>query len=488
MNNSSGSGLKSLLDAATRLREGGRFGEAIKAYEAVLGIAPNLATAWYNLGFCQRMAGYYEASLESYQRAVDHGLKGREEAHLNRAVIFADMLRRDGDAKRELDNALEANPRYVPALLNLANLAEDFGNREEARVLYERALSIEPECWEALARHANIMPEGANFEQAATRLRTALSKAEISDADGASLGFALGRVLDRAGAYDEAFFAYARANALSRAAQGGVPYDRHAAERQVQRIVEVFSEGATPKGSSAWSPIFICGMFRSGSTLLEQVLAGHERVTPGGEIALMPDLVRTHVSPFPARACDLDDATFAALGESYRRAAQALYPRSELITDKWLGNVWHIGVIKKMFPGAKIVYTQRNALDNIISVYFLHLSADFAYAFDLGDIAHQLVLSRRIMRHWIDVYPDDIIVFDYDEFVSAPENAARGLLSALDLGWEPACLNFEQRSNAVKTASVWQVRQPLYTSSSGRWRHYERHLGKVRETLSREVH
>jgi tetratricopeptide (TPR) repeat protein len=473
--------LQDLLRTAATLRNEGRYAEAAQAYRAVLGQAPHLAASWYNLGLCQRMSGQPLDALESYAQAIARGLDGAEEAHLNRAVILADLLRREAEAERELECALKLNPIYVPALLNLANLAEDFGRRAEAGKCYERALAADPACWEALARYANILPDGSDLTAMAARLQAALTRNDLAPADRASLGFALGRALDRSGVFDDAFAAYRQANEASRVAYG-MRYDRAAAERHVRQVMEVFAQPG-PGSTHEWAPIFICGMFRSGSTLLEQVLAGCARITPGGEAALVSDIVRTAVSPFPERARLLSNADFVGLGAYYREMALRIFPSVDLITDKWLGNTLHVGLIKRMFPSAKIVHTTRHELDNVLSVYFLHLDASFGYAIDLDDIVHQMRLSKRLMAHWRTLYPGDIREFEYDAFVAAPEAKARSLLEWLGFDWQPECLAFQRRTNAVKTASVWQVRQPLYTSSSGRWRHYERYLTRVREAL-----
>ena len=137
-----------------------------------------------------------------------------------------------------------------------------------------------------------------------------------------------------------------------------------------------------------------------------------------------------------------------------------------------------------MFPRARIVHTIRQPLDNVLSVFFLHLDAIFAYSFELADIAHQLRLSRRLMAHWRGLYPNDVFDFDYDDFVAQPRRGGEALIGFLGLDWNEECLAFHRRANPVKTASVWQVREPLYASSSGRWKNYERHLAGVRAELA----
>jgi tetratricopeptide (TPR) repeat protein len=470
------------LRQAGQLREAGRYAEAEAAYRRVLEANPDHPTAWYNLGFVQRAQGKFEDALASYEQALRRGVSQPEEVHLNRAVIYADHLRRDDKAERELNAALTLNPRYAPALFNLANLKEDRGHRADAMALYEQVLSIEPGAYEALARLAQIAPR--SDEKMIARMRAALAGPDASAADRASLGFALGRVLDQAGAYDDAFAAYAEANRTSRASAGGrTVYDRASEERLIDDIIAAFPVADAEKSSSAGrAPIFICGMFRSGSTLTEQVLAGHPRVTAAGELELLPAFARD--IGFPSGVGALTGAQLSDVSGRYRARLAQLFPKAEYVTDKRPDNFAYIGLIKRLFPDAKIVHTTRHPLDNMLSVYFLHLDHSMGYALDLMDAAHHYRQYRRLMAHWRSLYPSDILDFDYDAFVREPRPATERLLSFLELEWNDECLNFHRRSNTVKTASVWQVREPLYQRSSGRWKNYERQLAPVREALA----
>ena len=161
-----------------------------------------------------------------------------------------------------------------------------------------------------------------------------------------------------------------------------------------------------------------------------------------------------------------------------------MHPEAEIVTDKRPDNFLHIGLIKTLFPEARIVHTVRQPLDNILSVYFLHLDPAMGYALDLDDAAHWYGQYRRLMAHWKSLYPNDIHDLDYDGFVADPKPSLAALLDFLGLEWEEACLEFHEAGNAVRTASAWQVREPLYRRSSGRWRNYERHLQGVIDQLS----
>jgi hypothetical protein len=474
--------LESLISQAARLRRAGRTMEALAAYEALLAAHPDLPDSWYNLALLQRKAGRPEAALASYQQALDRRISDPEEVRLNRAVILSDDLRREAEAEAELKAALALNPRYIPALLNLGNLHEDRGRRAAAVAAYEAILALDPHDPDALARLGGLATPSGPDDPLISRLRGALGR--HGPAQDAALGFALGRMLDAAGAYDEAFAAYAAANAASRAG-GTARYDRAAMEAQVDALIAAFPApwSGPPVPGTRPPPVFVCGMFRSGSTLVEQVLASHARVTAGGELDLIPAMVRDALSPWPASLKGIAADRLEALADGYLTAIRSTFPTADVLTDKRPDNVLHVGLIRRLFPDAKIINTVRDPLDNALSVFFLHLDHSMGYALDLGDIGHYLGQQRRLMAHWKSLYPDDILDFDYDAFVAEPRPALERLLAFLGLDWDDNCLAFHRLDNAVKTASVWQVREPLYQRASGRWRNYDRHLGPLKAAL-----
>ncbi|HZF15476.1 MAG TPA: sulfotransferase [Steroidobacteraceae bacterium] len=478
-----------LLRQAAMLERSGQFAEAEAAYLRVLARRPDLPDTWYNLGLLQRRTGQFDKALASYREALNRGVSQPEEVHLNRGVIYSDHLRLDEAAAQELNTALEINPDYVPALFNLANLHEDFGRRTPALALYERILALQPGDPAALARYANLQSITEPDDTLIARLRVALAGHAATDADKAALGFALGRLLDACGQYDAAFDAYTAANRHSRASAspGAAAYDRKLHEHFIERVIEVFAPGRVKPVAPTLSapPLFICGMFRSGSTLTEQVLAAHARVTAGGEIDFLPNLVRTRLAPFPERLLQTSAAELEVFAAEYTSTLGRLFPGADRITDKRPDNFLHLGLIKTLLPDAKIVHTTRDPLDNCLSIYFLHLDHGMGYALDLMDIGHYYVGYRRLMTHWKSLYGADILDFDYDALVRDPRPAIEKLLAFCGLDWDENCLAFERVVNAVKTASVWQVREPLYRRSSGRWKNYERQLAGLREYLAK---
>ncbi len=484
--------LETMLGDALRLDREGRVPEAIAAYERLLESWPGMPDCWYNLALLQRKTGNFSAALASYQEALERNVAQPEAVHLNRAVIYSDCLRQYAAAEGELGKALAVNPGYLPALFNLANLHEDLGRRDEAADLYERILSLRPEDPQALARYAGLHTFSNLDDPLIGRLRATLADPSIGPAERASLEFALGRALDACEAYAAAFEYYRAANRHSRESAGPAfqDYDINLTEQYFDRLIAAFpvkSSFDAPRmireRTSPPQPIFVCGMFRSGSTLVEQLLAGHPQVSAGGEMNFLPRAVRTQLAPFPESIASLSPLLLETLAADYLDMLQDTFPQALHVTDKRPDNFLYIGLIKMLFPSAKIVHTMRQALDNCLSIYFLHLDHGMSYALDLLDIGHYYTQYQRLMAHWKTLFGADILDLSYDALVADPNASVQGLLEFLQLGWNEGCLSVPVAGRAVKTASVWQVREPLYRRATGRAQHYDRQLGPLRQYL-----
>lgn len=472
--------LRSPFATADQLLGRGLFQEAVLRYREALQVFPQATDAWFNLGYALRRQGAYRDALDAYAEALKRGGRNAEQIHLNRAVIFTDFLLDDAAAEHELQSALAVSPRFEPARLNLGNLYEERGLREQAADCYRSltaAGSGSPYSLEALARLVHLHPPTSPADQILLDLRNAAeNRKDIDDVLRANLFFALGQALDHLGHYADAFRAYSAAKSWS---HRRLPYDPIKTEKEVDALVDCFPgvmSDLRSHGESGFQPLFICGMFRSGSTLLEQVLCGHPAVAAGGELDLLPRIAH-RLSPFPFAASTINEPAASRLASEYIAGLKERVRTDEhgtrFVTDKRPDNYRLIGLIKRMFPAARIVHTVRHPFDNALSVFTQHLNPrQFPYAGSLAGIGHNFVQYRRLMAHWKRLYPEDIYDFDYDAFVAAPEGTLRGLLDFLDLPWHHDCLQFQQRENTVRTASYWQVRQPLHAKSSGRWHNY----------------
>lgn len=466
---------------ASALMQQGRVSEAIEAHRVLLARAPHLADAWYNLAYLERVARRFDAALVSYGEAEVRGVSGPEDVHVNRAVILSEHLGRDSDARAALEQAIAANPAFLPAWHNLGLLHEDCGDRAAARAAYARARDLDPLGGRAHARLAAIDIVEGDAAGAAARIDRLLQNSDLGADDRAELGFMLGTARDALGDHAGAFDAFVEANRTARAL---IPplmrYDRDAQDRLVDDLIRTFPRNdrhAEVAGGDP--PLFICGMFRSGSTLCERLLARHSRVTAGGELETIPALVRDRLQPYPHALTGFPDAALDDLRANALRETRARFPHADVLTDKRCDNVLHIGLIKTLFPEARIIHTRRNALDNILSVFFLHFDDNISYGFALDDAVHYYRSYRRVMAHWRALYGEDILDFDYDAVVRDPVAPMTQLLDFCRLDSEPACLTGQPAEGVVRTASAWQVRQPLHTRSSQRWRNYAPFIPEV---------
>ena len=459
--------VQSLLATAARAFQERRMPDAVAGYRALLAVAPELPDSWFNLAVAQRATGDGAAALASLERAIEAGLTGPEEAHLHRALILLEDRHDAAGARAALDAALAIAPDYVPAWLNLGNLHEDLGDRAAAAAAYARAREVEPENPLALARAITVAEDAAPLIEAA---RARLRDPELAPLSRADIGFALAGALDRAGAWDEAFAAAIRANTAAREVNAfyGARYDPAMVDALVSALIALPVTPTTAIDSRA--PVFVCGSFRSGSTLAEQLLARNTGLYPAGELGALAAIAPT-LTPFPNEIATLSAERVDAMRARYRTAAAAVVPAGRRHIDKRPDNIFLVPLILKLFPGARIVCTTRDARDLAVSLWFLHAGRLLPYATDLPAIAHRVGAVERLTAHWRRAYPNAVHVLDYDRLIAAPEAEIAAL--AAFIGAE----RIEAEVPAlVRTASHWQVRRPLYASSSGRWRHYREPL------------
>jgi hypothetical protein len=213
------------------------------------------------------------------------------------------------------------------------------------------------------------------------------------------------------------------------------------------------------------------------------VLGSHPAITTGGELPYFARRVGADIVPYPDALAGVAPAVLQALGRGYLDYLHEAFPGAARVTDKRPDNFLYLGLIKALFPRARIVHANRNVLDNALSVWFQNLDARFNYANELRHIVHYHAQLRRLMRHWGTLFGADILEVNYDRFVADQRAQTERLLDFCGLDWTDAALDFHARASTVRTASLWQVRQPLYQRSSGRWRHYRDELGELLDYL-----
>lgn len=458
---------------AGRLLQQNNIPEALQAFKELVSVRIGEPDDWFNLGYLYRCVRRFDDALSAYRQALRLGATGPEEVHVNCAAILQDHMDRPDDALNDLEAALAINPSFLPAWLNLGHLHEDCGRPDDARMAYRKAIEIDETCGRAHARLAAIDGFQGEAPSAVNRLRQTLCKPGLVTEDAAEMQFALGHALDKMGDYDNALAAFIKANRMAwQLIPPSKRYDPKREESEIAALKSIFAKPVEKRNSHMPSPIFVCGLFRSGSTLTEQILSRHSRVTAGGEIEIIPDFIRAELSPYPQSMQQITATKLANLNKDYVKSIRKTYPEFDIIVDKRPDNFRNIGLIKSIFPESKIVYTKRNIIDNIISIYFLHFTDAVNYGFRIEDIIHYVNCHYDIMNHWLSIYSNDIYILDYDKLVKYPNEEIPALIAFCGLKWEEKCLSANRSITKVRTASNWQVRQPLYSSSSGRWKNY----------------
>lgn len=462
----------------------GRRDEAIAHYRSALAIDPTMATIWYNLGWALRAGRQFEDALHAYGQALAHGVAQPEEVMLNRAAILADHLHQPEAAEAELQAALSCAPQFVPALLNLGTLHEDRAQADAARVAYVRALALAPGLGRAHARLAMIDLAEGQVSAARARVDAAAPMAGSRE-DLAEILNAKASVLDAAGDYDAAFETLTEANALGQAG-AATPYHPLQQEQLVTRLINAFQDAASsgvPRVDAGPKPVFIVGMFRSGSTLTEQLLARHPAICSGGELEFIPATAQTTLAPYPESLKGLDLPAIDGLRQAYFNEMRRISATGWTV-DKRCDNVMHLSLIRMLFSDAPIIHTVRDPLDTLLSVLFLHFGDGVTYGFDQRDAAHYFIQYRRLIDHWRSIFPNTIIDVDYDRLVREPLKEIGPVFERLGLKSGEFLIDAAIAGQSVRTASSWQVRKPLHQKSSGRWRNYARHLEPARAMLA----
>lgn len=445
----------------------------LQAYKKYLSKTPDAATASFNYAYYLSKDGQFEEAVDRYRQALRLKVDTPEEVHLNIANIFMDHLKDNDKAKEHLQNALKLNPDYVSAYYNLGNLSEQEGDRSEARRCFEQCLKFDRSNQSALARLADTYVFDDQYHPLMVRLIEAAQTSRNSD-----LHFTTGRAYEQLGRFDMAWKHFTEANQIDR--HSFPAYERAATEDVFHQIISSCNASwlSNYEGESRES-VFICGMFRSGSTLLEQVLAAHPRFTAGGESEFFPRLVAKEIRDFPAGLTDTTSARASSWRAQHAAQLRKLFGDSTRVTDKRPDNFLHIGLIKAVLPSAKLIVTERNWRDIATSLYSTRLGPGQNYSTNLKDIRHYIDLQQKLVNHWQTLLGADLLRVRYEGLVTEPRKTITGLLEFLGEAWDERCLSFNKLKNSVQTASVWQVREPLHTKSVGRWQNYQKQFERA---------
>jgi len=465
------------------------------------------ARAAQMLAYCLELAPYYTEARHDYA-VVLHKLNRNTEAlaqleqllaaepgnpsYLN---LEAAVLTRTGDHARAAEiyaSILADYPGNANVWISLGHTLRTTGRREEAIAAYRRAIELAPGLGEAWWALANIKTLRFSTDDVAA-MRQQLARADLTNSDRIHLRFAVGKALEDAADYGESFRQYAEGNRLRRSGAG---YDAGAITALVRRSIDTFTRkffaGRQGWGATARDPIFVIGLPRSGSTLVEQILASHSSVEGTMElvnvVALAWSLTASHkdaaVNSYPELLAGLAADDFRQLGERYLEQTR-VYRKSDapFFIDKLPNNWEHAGLIHLMLPNARIVDVRRDAMACCFSCFKQHFASGQDFAYDLRDVGRYYRDYVALMAHFEDVLPGRIHRVQYEALVDDTESEVRRLLEHCGLPFEEACLRFHENTRAVRTPSSEQVRSPIFRDSIDQWRHYEPWLGPLQEAL-----
>jgi Tfp pilus assembly protein PilF len=504
-----------LCNRGATLKELKRFEEALASYDRALALQPDYAEALYNRGNILRELKRLEESLASYDRAliVQPDLA---EALSNRGATLHE-LKRFEEALASFDRALTVRPDYAEALSNRGNALNELKRFEEARASYDRALTVRPDYAQALYNLGLVLTKLGNLSLARAALEKAVKLApckvryrydlaniarfvpgdahlaaleklaESSDTlsvgDRIELHFTLGKAYEDVGRHAKAFSRWLDGNALKRQQ---ITYNEAATLERIDRVRATFTFELVRTwqnvGNPSPVPVFIVGMARSGSTLVEQILASHPQVFGGGELKHFDAAVKGIKTKFggaatyPELLSGMTGEDFRDLGARYLAELKRLTPETLRITDKTTGNFMFGGLIHLALPNAPIIHAIRDPVDTCLSCFSKLFTEGQNHSYDLAELGRFYKHYQALMAHWHRVLPGRILDVCYEDVVADLEGQARRIIAHCGLNWDSRCLAFHKTERPILTASAAQVRQPIYNSAVGRWRVHEEAL------------
>jgi tetratricopeptide (TPR) repeat protein len=497
------------------LRELGRLAESKACYSEALRLNPGLAMTYNNMAQALQEEGRLDEALAWYRQGLQREPDSAR-IHCNLASALEEQELHD-EARARYELALRLDPAYAEAHNGLGFVLHDQGQFHEAMARYREALRFQPDFAPAHCNLGTVLEELSDFEpalecfraalrhdpnhtgayaQMATMLRGKLPDDDLAAMDRlltdptvsagkrSALHFGLAQVRDARGEFDRAAEHLRQANALSKAEweKRGKGYDPQEHTRFMDGLVAAFTpeffERVRGFGLDSDRPVFIVGLPRSGTTLTEQILASHSQAFGAGELRFARDDFESLPGVMNRQASSLecvpllDRDTARRVAEGHLERLRGLNEPALRVADKMPDNYLYLGLLTALFPRAKFIHCRRDLRDIAVSCWMTNFR-HIRWALDPEHIASRFREYRRLMEHWQRVLPVPVLEVDYEETVADLEGVARRLVDWCGLAWEPACLEFHKSRRPVRTASVTQVRQPIYKRSVARWKHYE---------------
>ena len=467
----------------------GQTQTAEKALREGCAAHPGALVLWQSLGRALRAWDRIEEAYEACNEAQanhPHSL----ELKAQRAQL-AYELRDLETAQALLTELANAYPDDVNIQNDLAQVLASLGQDVESQERFKHLTEREPlfgQPWLNVARAKRYEdPQDGELQ----KMRATLKRRQLQPTQAAYLHLALGKALDDCHEYDEGFAHYQKANAIWRSE---LDFDPKALEAHIDRLIGAFTPELMTRfegrGRLSTRPLMIVGMPRSGTTLLEQVLCAHPEIETAGELRTLAQaakgLTESGEKSWPECIADIAPDLLADQAEGYLAALSARSGAAAKVVDKMPQNFLHLGLAALLFPNTVIVHCVRDPLDTCLSNFFQVFPAGIDFAYNLSDLGHYYRNYQRLMTHWASLLGRQLLTVYYEELVSNPEGVLRPLLQSLGVAWNDACLSHHDSVGRVDTLSLYQVRQPLNTGSTERWRNYEKHLAPLRAALAGE--
>jgi tetratricopeptide (TPR) repeat protein len=463
-------------------RQLGKLEQAAACFERAIALRPNLAAGHHTLGQVFRVQGKLDKARAALERALNLD-PNLFQAHNSLGCVLQEQEKFD-QAIASYARALAIHPNYPEAHLNQANALRQLGKLDEAAAHYDQAIALRPDYAEAHFSRTELKTVRAHDPDLAALESLAADTDRLPPDKMPYVHFALGKALEDVGDYGRAFQHWLQGNAIKRST---IDYDEAACQRDFQLVTEIFDSELLARfqgaGDPSSAPIFIVGMPRSGSTLVEQILASHPQVHAAGELNHLYNTVREvpdaagRPVPFPQCIRGIDADGLRRLGQAYLATLPALADGKIRITDKMLGNFSRVGLIRLILPNARIIHTMRDPVDTCLSCFSKLFVFGHAFSYDLAELGSFYRIYHMLMAHWRSVLPAGAMLdVSYENVVDNLEDQARRLIDYCGLPWDDRCLDFHKTSRPITTASNVQVRQPLYRSSVERWRRYASYL------------
>jgi len=502
--------MQHLLDQGNRCLTEGAYAQAVDHYEELLELQPHNPEALCNLGVASFSLGYYEEAERCYRQSLEINPLSAEtlcnlagvlqsnppeaEKYLRRALKinpkYADARSKLGlvltiagrlrEAKAACKKALKVDPRHAEALLGLGQIAHAEGRFEEAESFFKRALKAAPKlpgAWAAMTSLRRMTLADGDWLKGAEEI----AGSAIPLWQEAELRFAIGKYCDDVDDFERAFQNYRRANELLKTVTQ--KYDRQAHSSFADDMIRSHSREALTRaaacGSTSTKPVFVLGMPRSGTSLVEQIIASHPSARGSGELQFWLDTGRANQGEL--RRGTLGEPVRKKLAEDYLAILALQGPDALRVVDKTNFNCDYLGLLHSVFPKARIIHVRRDPIDTCLSCYFQNFTAGLSFTVDLSDLVDYYRVHQRLMKHWVTALPAGTVLdVPYEELVADQVAWTHRILDFLELEWDDRCLSFDKTERAVNTASAWQVRQKIYTRSVSRWRNYEKFIGPLK--------